>query len=719
MRFSCILLLLLVSALPVFNQNVVRQNKLTLSTYHLLSEMTTSEKIPVLIKGDITGIKNLIRTHGENIKYTTGNIVAADISRATILALNAENYVEIIDCPVGKIVPMNDLMVKNNNVDSAYYGYAPLPMGYDGSGVVIGVIDAPFDIHHGDFKDAAGNSKIKSIWDQNAGGGPHPEPFTYGKECDSAQIAEDNCSINDNNEYNYSHGSGVAGVAASSGLAANRYRGVAPNADLILVSFDFDADLTSRVADAVQYIYSRADSLNKPCVINTSIGTYAGSHDGKDLLAQTIESLVSEHAGRSLVAAAGNAGNQLLHLSYAVTPTEQFTWFTKLSYMNEVYFELYADSSEFNDVNFSVGADDPATFTNLGTSPVINMMTDFGLSDGDIDSADISVPGAGSGKVYVQLMDGVYYLQFVIIPDATTTYWRFITSGSGSFDIWSSEAFTGFSNYVLAGLPDAGVLPDIVNYRLPNSDQTIVSSWECSDHVITVGSYVNRDTMTNYYGDNPPLVDTLGELFYSSSKGPTRDGRTKPDICASGARILSTEASVLSEWLISLDAADYMSPDGMHYLYNGTSFASPIVAGVAALYLQEFPTAWYDDVKNAILSTANQDTLTGFSLPDNAWGYGKVNAFRALLVPFVSVNELQTSDLLHIYPNPTGGILYITGLEHAGYVELFSVTGDKLISGQIDPADNGIDLSGISNGMYLLMVTENGNRYVKKVIVGR
>ncbi len=717
MRFTFILLLIVTSASNIIAQNTTPKNKITLSTYKLLSKLNPEDIIPVFIQGDTRLIKVSIINAGEHIKYITGDIVSADISKQTILDLNAENFIDKIECPTGKITLLNDNMVLNNNVDSAYYGYAPLLQGYDGTGVVVGVIDAPFDIHHGDFKDADGNSKIKFIWDQALLDGPHPEPYTYGKECDSATIADDDCPINDDNELWYSHGSGVAGVAASSGLAANQYRGVAPNADLILVSFDFYGNFLSRIADAIAYIYDRADELNKPCVINTSLGSYAGSHDGKDLLSQTIDNLIEEHSGRSLVAAAGNLGNNAFHLGYDVTPTEQFTWFTKLSYLNQVYFQLYADSSEFNNVQFSIAADNPAGFINIGSTVDFNMLDDFDLSDGDIESIEFEIPGGGTGTVNAQLMDGVYFLDFEIVPDDATYFWKFTTSGTGHFDMWNTEIATGFSNYVTSGLPDAATLPEIINYKLPDTDQSIVSSWQCSENVITVGSYVNRDTMTNYYGDSPLLVDTVGQLFISSSTGPTRDGRIKPDISASGARILSTESQVLSDWLISLDAANYMSPDGKHYLFNGTSFASPIVAGIAALYLQQFPNAWYDDIKSAILTTANEDEFTSDILPDNKWGYGKANAFRALIVPFVDIEENNANNKIIAYPNPSGGIIYINGIKNKSTVSIYNLINEKLFSTEINVSDSSIDISSFNNGIYLMSVNDGQNNYSLKIII--
>ncbi|MFI5171335.1 MAG: S8/S53 family peptidase [Chitinophagales bacterium] len=709
------LLLLIILCASVNAQNTIPKNKITLGTYRLLNSLDAEETIPVFIQGDIRLIENKIIEEGEQIKYTAGDIVAADISKQTIQILNQENFVEKIDCPTDKVTLLNDRMVIMNNVDSAYLGFAPLLQGYDGTGIVIGVMDAPFDIHHGDFDDADGNSRIKSIWGQDFIAGPHPDGFTYGKECDSADIADDNCPVNDNDIAWNSHGSGVAGVATSSGLAANQYRGVAPNADIVLVAFDFFGEFTSRVADAIEYIFNKADEMGKPCVINTSLGVYAGSHDGTDLLTQTIDNLIQEHSGRSLVAAAGNAGGIQLHLGYDVSATEQFTWFKKLSYTDEAYFQLWADSIEFNDVYFSLTADNPAGFINVGSTPDYNMIDDLDLTDGEIDSIEFDIPGGGSGKIYAQLMDGVYLLEFVIFPDDDTFYWRFTTSGSGYFDIWSGESTTGFSNYVTLGLPDAAILPEIVNYKLPDTQQSIVSGWQCSESVITVGTYVNRDTMTNYYGVYPTLIDTVGQLYISSSLGPTRDGRIKPDICASGTRILSTASEVFTDYLISVGLATYISQDGQHSLFNGTSFSSPIVAGIAALYLQQFPTAWYDDVKSAILTTAVEDTFTGAALPDNKWGYGKLNGFRALIVPFVGLDGEIKNDNLLIYPNPAGDIIYISGSGNAT-VDIYNLVNELVVSTEINEADNSIDIHSLKTGMYLMVINDGKNIAARKVI---
>lgn len=616
------------------------QNKLSIDLTKILRDTTVEKQslynIPVLIRGDVAAIEKLIIEHGGTIKFSTANIVSAIADRSVITVLNADEHVNFIDSPKGRPVLLNDVMRKQNNIDSAWSGYWPLPEGYDGSGVVIGILDAPFDYAHEDFKDASGNTRIKYLWDQNTDGS-HPDGYAYGNECDSASIADGSCSHTDFTYY-YSHGTGVAGVAASSGGISGSYRGVAPGSDLIFVSMNLGPSFLSNTVDAIAYVFEKADAMGKPCVINTSFGDYTGSHDGRDITSQAIAELLQAKNGRALVAAAGNGGGNSFHLGYSVSPVPQFTWFKKLSYTNAVQFELWADTTDFKEVNFAISDDDNLLFLPKGSTPVYNILSDYDLTDGAIGTTvknvhDILGNSTGVVETSAQIIGGSYYLQVNITPADPTDYWRFTTFGNGKFDIWSTEAYTGYSDFITL-LPDVLSLPDIIHYKLPDNNQTIVSGWQCLDEVIAVGSYVNRDTMTNYYGEAAPLFDVPGALFPSSSRGPTRDGRIKPDITATGARILTTASSVLTDWLISEDAATYISQDGKHYLQNGTSFASPVVTGIAALYLQQNPDAGYAEIKNAITGAAYKDGFTGDDLPDNTWGYGKANAFRTLTGPW-------------------------------------------------------------------------------------
>lgn len=102
-------------------------------------------------------------------------------------------------------------------------------------------------------------------------------------------------------------------------------------------------------------------------------------------------------------------------------------------------------------------------------------------------------------------------------------------------------------------------------------------------------------------------VDAGGRLATFSSPGPTFDGRTKPEVCALG----------VGTWIAGnqTDRSDY------YYRGSGTSFSTPLVAGVAALLLEVHPEWTPADLRAALLSTASRS-----GSPDNDFGWGIVNA---------------------------------------------------------------------------------------------
>ena len=111
------------------------------------------------------------------------------------------------------------------------------------------------------------------------------------------------------------------------------------------------------MVDAVNYVYSKAAALGKPCVINASLGNQFGMHDGRDLESQSISALIDARVGQSFVAAAGNEGDYGdVHLAYTVSPTDtNFTMFSPIS--GNVFLLIAGDTSDLKDVEFSIGAD--------------------------------------------------------------------------------------------------------------------------------------------------------------------------------------------------------------------------------------------------------------------------------------------------------------------------------------------------------------------------
>ena len=104
-------------------------------------------------------------------------------------------------------------------------------------------------------------------------------------------------------------------------------------------------------------------------------------------------------------------------------------------------------------------------------------------------------------------------------------------------------------------------------------------------------------------------VDVLGHVAEFSSRGPTADGRVKPDVCAMG----------VDNWVV-----DATTTDGYRQ-GNGTSFAAPMVAGLVALLLQAFPGTGPEEMWELLTSTAS-NTAT----PDNDMGWGIVSGVAAV-----------------------------------------------------------------------------------------
>jgi subtilisin family serine protease len=102
----------------------------------------------------------------------------------------------------------------------------------------------------------------------------------------------------------------------------------------------------------------------------------------------------------------------------------------------------------------------------------------------------------------------------------------------------------------------------------------------------------------NTYTDNNV---TRGQIITNSSWGPTRDGRIKPDIAAPGSITLSAgQLSLMAIWQNQPNNVVKIAEGGFHFRDGGTSSSAPVVAGIAALYLEQNPTATAMQVKNAI-----------------------------------------------------------------------------------------------------------------------
>ena len=194
-------------------------------------------------------------------------------------------------------------------------------------------------------------------------------------------------------------------------------------------------------------------------------------------------------------------------------------------------------------------------------------------------------------------------------------------------------------------------------------------------------------------------VDSLGSHAAFSSYGPTADGRIKPTLAAMGR------------------ATAVLAPSGVAYRGNGTSFACPVLAGMAVAFWQANPRLTAQQVIAALRSTASQATA-----PDNTLGYGLPNFGRAhnSLNPN---NPLDTAaaipaESLALYPNPrgTGDLVLVLPAALRGVplaVRVLDIRGAVVARQQLPAsaaAEVALKLGALAKGQYLCEVIAGTTR---------
>ena len=597
------------------------------------------EHVDVYVHGPREAAGAAVRAHGGTVKMDLPRLVSARVPADRIRALAEETAVDFFEFAIDPGFAMNDSMRVKNAIVPIHEGQVPLREGYDGEDVIVGIIDSGIDWEHADFRNADGSTRILKYWDQTLPvNSQTPQPYNYGQVWNSTQINAGQMTSVDQPQWN-GHGSTVSGTMAGNGLANGRHKGIAYKSDMIIVSASFSGNFRARVADGVKYILDEAAALGRPVVINASLGSYLGSHDGFDASALFIDDLLQQAPGRVMVCAAGNSNTfPRYHVRTEVGADTAFTWYrynanSGLGY-GAVFFEVWADTADFNNVQYAIGADRATPWRFRGRTDFHTIQENLA---GPIVEDLVSPSGNVLGTVeFLAFQRGGQYLLQVHMPqpDSTEYRFRFMTTGQGMHDVWSGTNFG--TSLIQFTIPGPAFVPDIGNYVLPDRDQHIVDSWACSPHVITVANSVNEVSYVNHLGNIVTVPGTEGDIAAESSLGPARTGLMKPDVAATGSITLS--AYPLASLAAMIAANDErVAEGGLHMRNGGTSMASPVVAGTAALYLQKCPQATHQEVRNAVMNTARSDDFTG-ATPNTQWGYGKLDAFAALLFSGTSID---------------------------------------------------------------------------------
>jgi subtilisin family serine protease len=695
--FFIVFVFLKTNAQSVFNVDLIKK----------MEYGSPDDRIQVLILVEPNTEICYSRFSNTKLNYQAGNIHSVTTSIKSIKEIAKQKNVYRIEYTEHKIQLMGDTCLVRNRIKDIKLGSPPLSQPYDGDGVIVGIIDSGTDFNHPDFKDINGKSRIKYLWDMTKPTAVNtPTPFGYGQEWNNTQIDLGQCTHND--LAHFGHGTNSSGIAAGNGYSINKYEGMAPKADIVVVALDFNKPGFT-ISDALQYIVSKAQLLNKPLVVNVSVGDYYGSHDGTDLESQIINSMIANVPGRALVAAAGNAGALKFHVGYNITNTDtNFTWIKNSS--NRIYVSEYADTAQIKNVKYSISVTNPA-FKDLGS--ILFKPYNYALNTIKRDTIFYNAKRIGIIESMADINTfGVYELALTIKADSIGYLWGISHTGTGRIDSWNFD-------YVTTSIPTVSQYPKIAKYKIADTLQTIVSGFQCSNEVIAVGNYVNRNKYVDVNNILQTYPETPKQLHSSSSSGPTRDNRIKPDITATGAIILASSplAHILN---LKVNAPSYVAQGGFHVTAGGTSAASPVVAGLAALYFQKHPTATNQQLKTAIINCAYQDFYTGLILPNNNWGYGKLDGFATMTCGeiFQNIKTETASNGIQVFPNPLSNETQVLFPDSKfKKITLYNSSGQIVLEDICESESYHLKRNNLASGLYLLISDDKSVTYKIKIII--
>ncbi len=198
-------------------------------------------------------------------------------------------------------------------------------------------------------------------------------------------------------------------------------------------------------------------------------------------------------------------------------------------------------------------------------------------------------------------------------------------------------------------------------------------------------------------------VDSNRRLSNFSSRGPTADGRIKPEIVAQGEKVFT--------------AGD---EDNQLFQGYGTSFSAPLVAGMAATLWQAYPEVTNMEIRDAIIKSASHykepDTFTGYGIPDFYEAY--------LTLKKSERSESTDNHLISITPNPFKdrfGFAFYAKKNNTYRVNLINAKGQIIKEEKVD-FGKGVNqfqfqaLSNLTSGIYMLVLSNDEFRIERKLI---
>ncbi|HYP01514.1 MAG TPA: S8 family serine peptidase [Pyrinomonadaceae bacterium] len=576
--------------------------------------------------------KGKLKVEGETLRKT--NIAAATVTLSELKRLAERPDVTYIELGEALVDPLPVKSMRRIHEPPQPRKIRHAHLHHHGRNVLIGIIDVQgFDFAHEDFLDSQGRTRFIRIWDQ--GGDPEDQPspsskrpFNYGSEFDQTELnralsAAPRIGVPPHELARQSemvegaHGTHVASIAAG------KY-GVCPEAEIaaVLVSLprketqDQRASFydSTRVVHAVEYLLALAKERRLPVSINISLGTNGHAHDATSTVSRWIDAAMAL-PGRCVTVAAGNAGQEKpafegdrsyfmgrIHTSGTVPArglSTDIDWLVvgnTIADVSENELEIWYNPQD----RFSVMLRPPGGNW-IGPVKPHEFYENLQLDDGSFVS------------IYNELYhpaNGANYIAIYLSPFLSRRGTRGIRAGQWTVRLYGEEVRDGrYHGWIERDDPrpvgrrigdqEAWSFPSFFSART-NVDSYSVGSLACGQRVISVGN-----------------LDLNAErINITSSQGPTRDDRYKPDVAAPGTNITA--------------AKGFAGDDERWIEMTGTSMASPYVAGVVGLMLSTQKNLTAAQIEGIIKRTARPLPGASYSWLNDA-GFGRIDPDACIL----------------------------------------------------------------------------------------
>lgn len=494
---------------------------------------------------------------------------------------------------------------------------AGLESAYDGSDVLLGIIDTGVDFNHLAFRDSVGHRRIECVYLPTVHSG-HPVVVDGDTLPGSQFIGENEIVQLTTDDPTMTHGTHTLGIAGGSSVGP--YGGMASGARLIVVAIPNDSLSSALILMGAKFIANYAKRNDLPCVINISMGDHLGPHDGTSPISRGLDAIAN--SGVIIVQSAGNEGNKALHLHKDFDPTNSLSGTRVGTVMRTSSGTASAEVDAWGADGTPFGLELQLYDTREGdarfTIPSI-------IGDTIIELDNDSVMrqyASGTIRVYAGIdeVNGRFRIYSVFDTKMFNNrdFWAHVyhCDTVASIDVWNVDTRSQFSQ--------------MGRYDWINGDGYYSINDMATGHkTISVASYSARDYYQTSNGATVSSGTKCGSIAASSSYGLLPDGRKLPLVAAPGIAVISSvssHANSSSNWCYETIASD-----GRTYRWSnmsGTSMASPCVAGIVALWLQACPSLSPCDVQNIIAKTSMTDSFVE-SNPIR-WGAGKINALEGI-----------------------------------------------------------------------------------------